>query len=78
MSEETENKRGAPGKVLAVVFLLALVMGPGPGSMLIDGTAEEPNILFGVPALYLWLVFWFVVMAGCVVVAAKTLWRDED
>jgi hypothetical protein len=28
--------------------------------------------------LYLWVVFWFLVMAGCVVVAAKTLWRDED
>ncbi len=63
---------------LAGVFLIALIMGPGPGAMLVDGSAAAPNFLFGVPALYLWLVFWLLVMAGCVVVAARCLWRDEE
>ncbi|MDA0766189.1 MAG: hypothetical protein O3A92_05135 [Verrucomicrobia bacterium] len=66
------------GGVLGGVFLLALILGPGPGAGWVDGTAEEPRIWFGVPALYVWVVFWYVVMAGCVVVAAKRLWRDED
>lgn len=78
MNKETDKNRGSLSKVLTVVFMAALILGPGPGSMLIDGSAEKPNILFGVPALYLWLVLWFLVMAGCVVVAAKRLWRDED
>jgi hypothetical protein len=42
--------------------------------MLIDGSADSPAFWFGVPALYLWALFWFAVMAGCVVAAALTLW----
>ncbi len=64
--------------VLAGVFLTALAMGPGPGSMLVDGSPAAPNFLCGVPVLYLWLVFWLLVMAGCVVVAAHCIWRDEE
>ena len=78
MTEESDKKPGVLGKVLTVVFLVALMMGPGPGSTLVDGSAEEPNIMMGVPALYLWVVLWYAVMAGCVVVAATKLWRDED
>lgn len=63
------------GLALTIVFLFALFMGPGPGAMLIDGTAEEPAIWFGVPALYVWALFWFAVMAACVVIAALTLWK---
>jgi hypothetical protein len=66
------------GKILSAVFLFALVMGPGPGAMLLDGTREQPNFLFGVPVLYLWVVFWFLVLAGCVIIAARTIWNDQD
>jgi hypothetical protein len=45
---------------------------------LIDGTVEEPNIWFGIPALYLWVVLWFLVMAGCIITAAFTVWKDSD
>ena len=55
------------------------MLGPGPGATLIDGTRENPGIWFGVPALYLWVVFWFLVMAGCIVTAALTIWsKDTD
>lgn len=64
-------------KALAALFALALLMGPGPGAMLIDGTAEKPAIWFGVPALYLWTLLWFAVMAGCVVTAALTIWKEN-
>ena len=66
------------GRLLTAIFLLALVLGPGPGAELIDGTAASPNIWFGVPALYIWVVFWFLVMAGCIVTAAYTVWKDTD
>lgn len=66
------------GHLLSAIFLLALVLGPGPGATLIDGTPEEPNIWFGIPALYLWVVFWFLVMAGCIIIAARTVWKDSD
>ncbi|MEM6884246.1 MAG: hypothetical protein AAF571_04385 [Verrucomicrobiota bacterium] len=64
-------------KVLTTLFFLGLLMGPGPGAMLIDGSAENPAIWFGIPALYLWTLLWFGVMAGCVVTAALTLWNKE-
>lgn len=66
------------GKTLTAIFLLALVLGPGPGAALIDGSPENPNIWFGIPALYLWVVLWFLVMAGCIVTAALTVWKDSD
>ncbi|MDQ8189996.1 hypothetical protein [Roseibacillus persicicus] len=64
-------------KALAALFLFALLMGPGPGAMLIDGTAENPAIWFGIPALYLWTLVWLAVMAGCVVTAAQTIWKND-
>lgn len=65
-------------RFLTALFALALLMGPGPGAMLIDGSADAPAIWFGVPALYLWTLLWFAVMAGCVVTAALTLWNTGD
>lgn len=64
------------GRVLTSVFVSALVLGPGPGAMLIDGSAEEPALWFGIPALYLWALLWFLVLAGCVVTAALTIWKN--
>lgn len=63
--------------ILTSVFLLALILGPGPGAMLIDGSKDAPNTLFGVPALYLWTLFWFSVLSGCVVIASLTIWKDS-
>ena len=63
---------------IATIFMVALFCGPGPVSALIDGTPESPNFLFGIPALYLWAVFWWLVLAGCVLAAASLLWGDEN
>ena len=48
------------------------------GSHLAGGDPENVRFLFGVPALYLWLVFTCLVMTSCILIAARTLWRDED
>lgn len=66
------------GHILSAIFVLALIMGAGPGATWIDGTPDQPNFWFGIPALYVWLVIWFLVMAACIITAAFTLWRDED
>lgn len=65
------------GAFLTTLFLAALVMGPGPGAWLIDGTPDDPALWFGIPALYLWTLLWFAVMAACVVTAALTLWKNR-
>jgi hypothetical protein len=30
------------------------------------------------PALYVWAVFWFLVEAGVILIAAKFIWKRED
>ncbi|MCB9883359.1 MAG: hypothetical protein H6834_16345 [Planctomycetes bacterium] len=76
MTVEERRRRWARG--LTLVFLVALVLGPGPGATWIDGTREVPAFLCGVPALYAWLVLWFLVMASCIVLAARHVWSEED
>ena len=76
MPLEPRQKRTAT--IVAAVFLLALVMGPGPGSLLIAPHGSEPKFALGIPTLYLWLVFWFLVLAGCVLFSAAKLWSDGD
>ncbi len=63
--------------ILTVIFMVALVMGPGPGSLLIAPPGSDPRFWFGIPALYLWAVLWFFVEAAVIIIAARTLWRKE-
>ena len=71
-------KRGKLETVLIVIFLIALVMGPGPGSLLINPHGSEPMFWFGMPALYVWAVFWFLVQASTILIAATLIWKKED
>lgn len=64
--------------VLVLVFLLALLLGPTLGAHLAGGDPDNVRVLFGIPALYLWLVSCWFVMAGCILVAARTLWKESD
>jgi hypothetical protein len=64
-------------KILGALFLFAIIMGPGPGLYLINGYAESGGALFGVPVLYAWCVFWFVVETVVVLIASKTLWNKS-
>ena len=71
-------KRGKLATVLIVIFFIALVMGPGPGSLLINPHGSEPMFWFGMPALYVWAVFWFLVQASTILIAATLIWKKED
>ena len=67
------------GIALSVVFLIALFMGPGPGNELLRSDPGAPPALFlGMPALYAWTVFWFLVMASVVVSASFRIGSDSD
>ena len=66
--------------VLVVVFLVAMVMGPGPGLHLVNPDPEggTPPTWFGMPVLYVWALCWFVVLATVLVIAHLRLWSDGD
>jgi hypothetical protein len=64
--------------VLSLIFAAAMFMGPGPGLYLVNPDRGDPQATFaiaGVPVLYLWALFWFLVQAAVVIVAYATLWR---
>ena len=73
-----ERSRKPTAIILSAIFLFALVMGAGPGSLLIAPPGSEPPLWFGMPALYLWAVRWFFVEAAVVIIAACTLWQKEE
>ena len=66
--------------VLSIAFVVALVMGPGPGVYLVnpDPTTTEPAAtLMGMPIVYAWALFWYAVMAVIVLTAYFKLWQEE-
>jgi len=68
------KSRRTLGAVLTAVFALALIMGPGPGVMLVN----TPKPILVLPAIYLWGLLWYVVEVVVVVLAYKLVWTDGD
>jgi hypothetical protein len=68
------KNRRTLGAVLAALFAFALIMGPGPGVMLVN----TPKPILGLPAIYLWGLLWYVVEVVIVVLAYKLVWTDGD
>jgi hypothetical protein len=68
------NKRSVIGWCLALVFVTALLMGPGPGMQL----ANRPVRFLGFPALYVWALIWYVVEVSVVVLAYLFVWSSDD
>ena len=63
------------GWVLAIIFVVALLMGPGPGLLLVN----KPEPTFGLPTLYVWGLLWYVVEVTVVVLAYFFVWsRSVD
>lgn len=67
-------------KILAVIFVFAAIMGPGPGLYLVNPSPDDssPATFLGMPVLFAWTVFWFFVQAGVVLVAYCKLWTKQD
>ena len=60
--------------VLAVTFLLAMLLGAGPGTLLVN----TPRTWFGVPQLYVWGSFWCTVEALVVLAAFLLVWHGDS
>ncbi len=66
---------------LSVIFALAIVMGAGPGIYLVNPDADDPDATFtflGMPVIYAWVTFWFLVQAIVVLVAYWRLWDSAS
>ncbi len=69
------------GRALFAIFGLALVMGPGPGILLINPDPLDPEarrFFLGMPIVYAWAAFWLTVQSACIVVAWNWLWRTKE
>ncbi len=67
--------------ILTVVFILAMVLGRGPGVYLINPGPEHEGpapTLIGLPIVYAWAVLWFGVQAVVLVTAYFTVWADQE
>ena len=82
MSNRSETGNKSLSIILTLVFILAMVMGPGPGVYLINPGPEHEGpapTLIGLPIVYAWAVLWFGVQAAVLVTAYFTLWsRNEE
>ncbi|MDA0840771.1 MAG: hypothetical protein O3B01_02650 [Planctomycetota bacterium] len=66
---------------LTCTFILAMVMGPGPGLLLINPDISQPNpelTIGGFPKLYAWGIFWYVIQIAVVVTAYFLVWKDDE
>ena len=66
----TSRKRFA--LVLAAVFVLSMIMGAGPGVLLVN----TPEPWLGLPSLCTWGLIWYSVQAIVAVSAYLFVWRD--
>jgi hypothetical protein len=60
--------------ILSVLFVIAMVMGVGPGVLLVN----RGQAILGLPLLYAWGLWWYGVHVVIVVVAFRFLWRESD
>ena len=67
-------------KILAAIFIFAAIMGPGPALYLVNPSPEDATTatFLGMPVLFAWADFWFLVQAGVVLVAYCKLWTKQD
>ncbi len=83
MNRPFSGRRRWLAVLLSATFVLAVLMGIGPGLYLINPNPADPNATFtflGVPRIYAWAVLWFFVQATVVLVAYFQLWNgvQED
>lgn len=67
--------------VLSLLFLLALVLGPGPGLRLVNPNIEDPNARYtvmGLPIIYAWGLLWYAVQLIILLIAYCKLWNEPE
>lgn len=67
-------------RLLFALFLLAVIMGSGPGLYLVNPDISTPNssfTTFGLPTIYVWGLFWYAVQLGVILRAYFYHWKEE-
>ncbi|MBT4496841.1 MAG: hypothetical protein HOC74_03925 [Gemmatimonadetes bacterium] len=68
-------------RLLVLLFLLAMVMGSGPGLYLINPDPGDPSATFtlgGLPVIYLWGLLWYAVQLSVIIRAYTAYWKGGD
>ncbi len=68
-------------RFLFALFLLAMIMGPGPGLRLVNPDPADPNAVYtmlGLPVIYVWGLFWYAVQLVAIIIAYRKLWTTEN
>ena len=68
------DRRNLLRNLLILLFTVAMVMGTGPGVLLVN----RPTSVFGIPLLYAWGILWYFILVGIAVLASKYLWKPDD
>ena len=73
MTTHSSKESSSLSRVLFALFFLAMIMGTGPGTLLVNRAVT----IKGIPLLYLWGIVWYLVLVGIALVAYFRLWKDE-
>ena len=60
------------GLFLGLLFALAMIMGVGPGVLLVN----HPDTLLGLPRIYTWALLWYAIHVVIAATAYRFLWRQ--
>lgn len=67
--------------LLVVLFLLAIILGAGPGIHLVNPNPADPGAnftTFGLPTIYVWGLLWYIVQFGVILVAYFRFWNTDE
>ena len=65
--------RARLGWILTAAFAFAMFMAVGPGVLLVN----RPDTFIGLPLLYAWGIFWYLVIVVIALAAYRFVWVDD-
>jgi hypothetical protein len=81
MDDALKRKKRHLGWAVAAVFIVAMVMGSGPGLYLVNPDLADPEARFtvlGLPTIYAWGLLWYAVQLAAVLLAYFKVWTGGD
>ncbi|MCG6156465.1 hypothetical protein [Rubinisphaera margarita] len=72
MTDPRSRRPSRLSVALTIGFVVSILMGIGPGVLLVN----RPATFLGLPLLYAWGIFWYLVMAVIALAAYLFIWQD--
>ena len=66
----SDNRNKTLSIILGIFFALSMILGTGPGVLLVN----RPETFWGIPLVYAWGIFWYLVQVIVVLIAYFTVW----